>query len=167
MKIPMLISQSYAKNFGLYGERVGALSVAADTEANAKAALSQVKGIIRKMYSSPPIHGARIVATALTDPALRANWDKELKGMADRIIEMRYALKAALDERKTPGNWDHVVSQIGMFSFTGLNADQVKRMIDEFHIYMTGDGRISMAGVSKAIIPYLADSMDKVVRGSK
>ena len=106
------------------------------------------------------------MATALNNPTLRAQWDAELKAMADRIIEMRLALKAALDERKTPGNWDHVVSQIGMFSYTGLNADQVKRMVDEFHIYMTGDGRISMAGVSRAVIPYLADCMDRCVRGN-
>jgi aspartate aminotransferase len=86
--------------------------------------------------------------------------------MSDRIVEMRSALRAALEAKGTPGTWNHVTDQIGMFTYTGLAPEQVERMVNDFHIYMTGDGRISVAGLNPGNVPYVADSMDKVVRGA-
>ncbi|XP_057873685.2 aspartate aminotransferase, cytoplasmic isozyme 1 [Cryptomeria japonica] len=158
-----LVAQSYAKNMGLYGERVGALSIICRSEHVAKRVESQLKLVIRPMYSSPPIHGASIVATILGDRNLYHNWTIELKNMADRIISMRHQLYNALKVRGTPGDWSHILKQIGMFTFTGLNKDQVRFTTAEYHIYMTSDGRISMAGLSSKTVPHLADAIHAAV----
>lgn len=156
-------AQSYAKNMGLYGERVGALSIVCKTGDVASRVESQLKLVIRPMYSNPPLHGASIVATILKDSNLYNEWTLELKAMADRIISMRTQLLEALQARGTPGDWTHIIKQIGMFTFTGLNAEQVAFMTKEYHIYMTSDGRISMAGLSSKTIPHLADAMHAAV----
>ncbi|GAB4852599.1 hypothetical protein Ancab_016813 [Ancistrocladus abbreviatus] len=158
-----LVAQSYAKNMGLYGERVGALSIVCKSEDVAKRVESQLKLVIRPMYSNPPIHGASIVATILKDKVMYNAWTVELKAMADRIINMRKQLFDALTARGTPGDWSHIIKQIGMFTFTGLNAEQVAFMTKEYHIYMTSDGRISMAGLSSEKVPYLADAIHAAV----
>lgn len=155
----LLLAQSYAKNMGLYGERVGALSVVCADAADKGRVESQLKQVIRPMYSNPPCHGAAIVETILSDPAMLAEWKAELKGMADRILQMRSELHAALTSKGAPGNWDHITSQIGMFSFTGLTPAQVKNMTEKWHVYMTGDGRISLAGLSSSKCDYLADAI--------
>jgi len=158
------VAQSFAKNFGLYGERVGCFSFVGQNTEEAERILSQLKIIIRPMYSNPPIHGARIVATVLNDPKLNPQWYAECKGMADRIIEMRVALKAGLEKAGSTRNWDHVISQIGMFCFSGMTPEQVGRMKDEFHIYMTKNGRISMAGVTSKNVDYLAHAMHECTK---
>ncbi|KAL3645908.1 Aspartate aminotransferase 3, chloroplastic [Castilleja foliolosa] len=158
-----LAAQSYAKNLGLYGERVGALSIVCKTADVAGRVESQLKLVIRPMYSNPPLHGASIVATILKDRALFEEWTIELKAMADRIISMRHQLFDALRSRGTPGDWSHIIKQIGMFTFTGLNSDQVAFMTKEYHIYMTSDGRISMAGLSLRTVPHLADAIHAAV----
>lgn len=143
----VFLSQSYAKNFGLYGERIGALSVVTRDAEEAKRVESQLKRIIRPMYSNPPIHGAKIVSTILGDERLCAQWRLECKSMADRIISMRKLLRQTLEELSPQGRkWNHITDQIGMFCYTGLTQDQVERMISEHHVYLTKDGRISMAG---------------------
>merc|ERR1712217_816585 len=96
---------------------------------------------------------------------LKAEWLAELKFMAGRINDMRKALRGAIEGKGTPGTWNHITDQIGMFTFTGLNPEQVTRMVEEFHIYMTGDGRISMAGLNPGNVEYVAECIDKVVRG--
>lgn len=158
-----LVAQSYAKNMGLYGERVGALSIVCKTADVASKVESQLKLVIRPMYSNPPIHGASIVATILRDRNLFNEWTVELKAMADRIITMRQKLFDALRARATPGDWSHIIKQIGMFTFTGLNSEQVAFMTREYHIYMTSDGRISMAGLSSKTVPHLADAIHAAV----
>ncbi|KAK2978901.1 hypothetical protein RJ640_012509 [Escallonia rubra] len=158
-----LVAQSYAKNMGLYGERVGALSSVCKTADVASRVESQLKLVIRPMYSNPPIHGASIVATILKDRNMFHYWTIELKAMADRIISMRQQLFDALRSRGTPGDWSHIIKQIGMFTFTGLNSEQVTFMTKEYHIYMTSDGRISMAGLSSRTIPHLADAIHAAV----
>ncbi|CAD5331426.1 unnamed protein product [Arabidopsis thaliana] len=158
-----LVAQSYAKNMGLYGERVGALSIVCKSADVAGRVESQLKLVIRPMYSSPPIHGASIVAVILRDKNLFNEWTLELKAMADRIISMRKQLFEALRTRGTPGDWSHIIKQIGMFTFTGLNPAQVSFMTKEYHIYMTSDGRISMAGLSSKTVPHLADAIHAVV----
>ncbi|CAO2825920.1 unnamed protein product [Amaranthus hypochondriacus] len=158
-----LLAQSYAKNMGLYGERVGALSIVCKTADVANRVESQLKLVIRPMFSNPPIHGASVVAIILRDRSLFDEWTVELKAMADRIISMRHKLFDALQSRGTPGDWSHIIKQIGMFTFTGLNKEQVAFMTKEYHIYMTSDGRISMAGLSTKTIPHLADAIHAVV----
>jgi aspartate aminotransferase len=159
----LLAAQSYAKNMGLYGERVGALSIVCKTGDVASRVESQLKLVIRPMYSNPPIHGASIVATVLKNSDLFNEWTAELKAMADRIINMRHQLYDALTERGTPGDWSHIIKQIGMFTFTGLNSEQVSFMTKEYHIYMTSDGRISMAGLSSKTVPHLTDAIHAAV----
>lgn len=158
-----LAAQSYAKNMGLYGERVGALSIVCKDSNVASKVESQLKMVIRPMYSNPPIHGASIVATILKDRQMYDEWTVELKAMADRIISMRQQLYDAMQAQGTPGDWSHIIKQIGMFTFTGLNVEQVSFMTREYHIYMTSDGRISMAGLSSRTVPHLADAMHAAV----
>ncbi|XP_074576689.1 aspartate aminotransferase, cytoplasmic [Curcuma longa] len=162
-----VMAQSYAKNMGLYGERVGALSIVCKSADVAVKVESQLKLVIRPMYSNPPIHGASIVATILKDREMYHEWTMELKAMANRIISMRQQLFNALSARGTPGDWSHIIKQIGMFTFTGLNNEQVSFMTKEYHIYMTSDGRISMAGLSTKTIPHLADAIHAAVNRIK
>ncbi|ORY28059.1 pyridoxal phosphate-dependent transferase [Naematelia encephala] len=161
----ILLCQSFAKNLGLYGERVGAISfVCADKEEKARVD-SQLKIIIRPLYSNPPIHGARLVHTILDTPELYKEWLVEVKGMADRIISMREKLYNKLVELKTPGEWGHIKSQIGMFSFTGLKPEQVDKLAEKSSIYLTRDGRISMAALNESNVEYFAESVSKAVKG--
>ncbi|KAL4253861.1 Aspartate aminotransferase [Abortiporus biennis] len=164
--VPLLVCQSFAKNAGLYGERIGALHVVAPTTEAAARVKSQLSVLSRSEISNPPAHGARLVSLILNNPELFNDWKRDIETMANRIIEMRRELHRSLtEELKTPGNWDHIINQIGMFSFTGLNAEQSKAMVEKAHIYMTGNGRISMSGLNTHNIRYVAESLDKVVRG--
>jgi aspartate aminotransferase len=162
-----LVAQSFAKNFGLYGERIGYIHVRCLSTEAATAVLSQLKILIRQAYSSPPRHGAAIVYRILSSPELKEQWLGELKFMSDRILSMRAALKKAIEAKGTPGTWNHITDQIGMFSYTGLTTSQVERMVNEFHIYMTKDGRISVAGLNPSNVSYVAECIDKVVRPSQ
>jgi len=157
-----LVCQSFAKNFGLYGERVGALHFVTSSSEQKKILDSQIKITIRPMYSNPPIFGARVVSTILNDKELSALWYKEVKIMADRIISCRKSLVNELKKVGSKRNWDHIVNQIGMFCYTGLNQDQVSKLIKDYHIYLTEDGRISMAGVNSKNVSYIAESIKKV-----
>ncbi|KAN0125144.1 aspartate aminotransferase [Russula decolorans] len=161
------LAQSFAKNMGLYGERVGAFSLTT-ADPNEKARVeSQLKIIVRPMYSNPPIHGARIANAILTNPGLYGEWEAEVKGMAERIIGMRERLYNELTKtHETPGEWGHIKSQIGMFSFTGLTPPQTKALAERAHIYMTADGRISMAGLNGKNIDYFAESVSSAVKGT-
>jgi len=114
------------------------------------------------MYSNPPLHGARIVSTILNTPELNAAWHKEVKGMAERIIGVRHKLVDALKREGSKQNWQHIINQIGMFCFSGLNEPQVEKIISEYHIYLTKNGRISMAGVTSKNVDWLAHAMHNV-----
>ncbi|EDO47315.1 predicted protein [Nematostella vectensis] len=160
----IVLAQSFAKNMGLYGERAGMVSVVGESKEEADRILSQIKILIRPMYSSPPIHGARIAGLVLSDPALRAQWETEVKGMADRIISMRQQLRDNLKKQGSSHDWSHITDQIGMFCFTGMKPDQVERLIKEFSIYLTKDGRISVAGVTSGSVEYLASAMHEVTK---
>jgi len=161
--LELICAQSYAKNMGLYGERIGALHVVCGNDKQAAAVLSQLKVIIRGMYSSPPIHGAMIVATVLNDSQLFEEWKSEMKIMSDRIKLMRSMLVDALKALKTPGDWDNILHQIGMFSFTGLSGEQCDILTKKYHIYLTRNGRLSMPGLSTKTIQYLANAINDVV----
>merc|ERR1712045_444416 len=162
--LPLFVSQSFAKNFGLYGERVGTFSVSCANPDAVKAVMSHLDIIIRNLYSNPPKHGANIVKTVLSDPVLYQEWRDELMAMSVRIQDMRKVLYDELIRLETPGSWTHVTSQIGMFSFTGLSPAQSKAMVEKHHIYMLSNGRISMAGVTTGNVKYIAQAMDDVVR---
>ncbi len=137
--------QSFSKNFGLYGQRVGTLSVVGADPDEAKRVVSQMKMVIRPMYSNPPRHGARLVTTILEDPKLTADFIEQCRGMADRINTMRTELHEALASAGSTRNWDHITKQIGMFAYSGLTKEQVMKMREKHHVYCTADGRISMA----------------------
>ncbi|XP_059615996.1 aspartate aminotransferase, mitochondrial [Phlebotomus argentipes] len=160
----IILTQSFAKNMGLYGERAGAMTVVGKDKEEAERVLSQVKILIRPMYSNPPIHGARLVAEILKDKQLRTEWLGDVKGMADRIIGVRTSLRSALEKLGSPRNWQHITDQIGMFCFTGLNQEQCERIIKDYSVYLTKDGRISMSGVNSKNVQYLAESIHAVTK---
>jgi len=165
-EVPLLVCQSFAKNAGLYSERVGALHVVAPTQEAAARVKSQLSVLTRSEISNPPAYGARVVSLILNNPELFEEWRRDIKTMAGRIIEMRKELYRLLtEELKTPGNWDHIVTQIGMFSFTGITPEQSQALTEKAHIYLTQNGRISMAGLNSHNIRYFAEKLDKVVRG--
>ena len=156
--------QSFAKNLGLYGERIGMLHVVTESEQHAKIVLSQLKLVIRAMYSSPPVHGAQIVEKILGTPELYNEWLQELKMMADRILAVRSQLRGGLEAKGTPGTWNHITDQIGMFSFTGLSPEICARLIEKHHIYLLKTGRISLAGLNDNNVQYVVDAIDESVR---
>lgn len=160
----LVVAQSYAKNMGLYGERVGAFTVVGQDKEETDRVMSQLKILIRPLYSNPPIHGARIAAKILNNAELRSLWLKEVKLMADRIITMREQLADNLKKCGSQRNWQHITDQIGMFCFTGLNQQQSERLTKEFSVYLTKDGRISMAGVTSKNNPYLANAIHQVTK---
>ncbi|BEI81129.1 hypothetical protein CcaverHIS002_0202890 [Cutaneotrichosporon cavernicola] len=159
------LCQSFAKNLGLYGERAGTFSMITSSPEERERVVSQLKRVIRPLYSSPPLHPAQLVATILGDPALYAQWLGEVKKMADRIIDMRHKLYNRLIELQTPGSWEHIKSQIGMFSFTGLTPEQVDILGKYASIWMTRDGRISMAGLNDHNLEYFAENVSKAIKG--
>lgn len=160
-----LACQSFAKNFGLYCERAGALHISAADPASAAASLSVLETIIRPLYSNPPAHGARVVAHILNSADLTAEWRAELLGAMQRVKRMRQLTVDALKAKGTPGDWSHITSQIGMFSYTGLSKEQCFKMVEEHHIYMLDTGRINVAGLNEASIPLLVDAVHAVVTG--
>merc|ERR1712083_1032729 len=136
----VLLAQSFAKNMGLYGERAGAFTVQCRDKDEAARVESQIKIIVRPLYSNPPRHGARIAAEVMTNPALREEWMKDVKTMADRIIGMRTALREGLAKEGSSHNWQHITDQIGMFCFTGMTPEQVGNIIKDHSVYLTKDG---------------------------
>jgi len=158
------LAQSFAKNMGLYGERVGAFTIVANDSDEATRVMSQLKILIRPMISNPPIHGARIATKILTDENLKKQWLSDVKTMADRIINMRTQLKSLLEKEGSTKNWNHITDQIGMFCFTGISPEQVEKLTKEHSIYLTKDGRISVAGVSSKNVEYLAHALHQVTK---
>ncbi|KAF2433218.1 mitochondrial TPA: aspartate transaminase [Tothia fuscella] len=156
------LAQSFAKNMGLYGERVGAFSLVTSTPEEKKKVDSQIKIIVRPLYSNPPIHGARIASEVLNNPALNKQWLGEVKGMADRIIEMRALLKKNLEDLGSKKQWNHITDQIGMFAYTGLTAEQMEKLAKDTSVYATKDGRISVAGITSGNVKRLAESIYKI-----
>lgn len=158
----IMLAQSFAKNMGLYGERVGALTYLCGSQEVAAKMMSQNKIMIRTMYSNPPLQGARLVQTILSNADLKAQWLKDVKLMADRIISMRQELRERIEGRGNKLSWKHITDQIGMFCFTGLKPEQVERLTKEFHVYLTKDGRISVAGVTSKNVDHVAEGIHTV-----
>lgn len=162
----MCVAQSYAKNLGLYGQRAGCFHFVTHSEDAKARILSQLEILQRSEISNPPAYGAKIASAVLNDEALFKEWEDNLRTMSGRIIEMRDKVYNKLVALGTPGDWSHITKQIGMFSFTGLSEAQVKRLKEEYHIYLTNNGRISMAGLNSRNVDYFAEAVDKVVRGA-
>jgi len=162
-KFELFCSQSFSKNFGLYNERAGNLTVVMEDAGKVASVKSQLTLLVRAMYSNPPAHGARIVQLVLEDAALYQEWRDCISVMASRIIAMRAGLRERLEKLNTPGDWSHITSQIGMFSYTGLTPEMCNFLKDEKHIYLLKSGRISMCGVTSGNIDYLAEAMNEAV----
>ncbi|KAJ3158907.1 Aspartate aminotransferase, cytoplasmic [Irineochytrium annulatum] len=164
MGFELFVAQSYSKNFGLYGERTGCLTMVSNTPGIDGRARSQLCRLNRACISNPPSFGARVVDIVLKDPKLYEEWKESLATMARRIDVMRKAAYARLVELKTPGDWSHITSQIGMFTYTGLSRAQCLAIKKKFHVYMAENGRVSMAGLNTTNVVRFADALDWVVR---
>ena len=162
--VGFFVSTSFSKSFSLYGERCGALSVVCSGDEEAVRVLSQLKIMIRTNYSNPPTHGAQVVAQVLADDKLRALWEEELAGMRVRIKAMRGALVAALKAAGVTQDLGFVTEQLGMFSYSGLNATQMQRLRNEFAVYGVDSGRICVAALNEGNLPVVAGAMAAVMR---
>ena len=160
---PLFVSNSFSKSFSLYGERVGALSIVAANSEEAARLMSQLKRVIRTNYSNPPMHGGQVVAMALATPELRKLWEEELAGMRVRIKAMRQALVDKLKAKVPQHNFDFVIQQRGMFSYSGLTKAQVERLKTEFSIYAVDTGRICVAALNSRNIDRVVDAIAKVL----
>ena len=157
------VSTSFSKSFSLYGERVGGLSVLCENKAEADRVLSQLKIVIRTNYSNPPTNGGAVVAAVLNNPELRALWEKELGEMRQRIKLMRSKLVEGLKAAGVKQNMDFIIEQIGMFSYSGLNKDQMVRLRNEFGVYGTDTGRMCVAALNSKNIAHVCQSIAKVM----
>ncbi|WP_438013057.1 aromatic amino acid transaminase [Psychrobacter raelei] len=164
MGLPLFVSNSFSKNLSLYGERVGGLSVVCPTEEEAERVFGQLKFTVRRIYSSPPSHGGRVVDIVMNDEALHKQWVDEVYGMRDRIKAMRLKLKSVLETKVPSRNFDYLTTQNGMFSFTGLTPEQVERLKTEFGIYMVSNSRMCVAGLNGNNIDYVANAMAEVLK---
>ncbi|WP_144207873.1 amino acid aminotransferase [Shewanella donghaensis] len=163
-KVPeLIIANSFSKNFGLYNERIGAVTVVAENEVAASKSFSQIKKTIRATYSNPPAHGGLIVSTILSDDALRTEWEQELTAMRQRIAKMRVLFVKTLEQEGVSQDFSFISRQNGMFSFSGLNKAQVARLKEEFGVYIVGSGRISVAGMTKQNIPVICKAIAQVL----
>jgi aromatic-amino-acid transaminase len=161
---PVFLSSSFSKSFSLYGERVGALSVVTASPEEALRVLSQLKRIVRTNYSNPPTHGSQIVATVLGSPQLRSLWDRELGAMRERIKDMRKRLVDKVHARVPDADFSFVLKQRGMFSYSGLSREQVRRLREEYSIYTIDTGRICVAALTSKNVDYVADAIAKAIR---
>jgi aromatic-amino-acid transaminase len=162
--IALLVASSFSKNFSLYGERCGALNIVCADARQAATVLGQLKAGIRRIYSSPPTHGARIVAAVLGSDELQAEWRAELETMRLRVAAMRQGLHEVLWQRCPQADIDYLKLQTGMFSFTGLSVQQVRRLREEHAVYLVDSGRICPAALTEENITVTADAMAQVMR---
>ena len=159
----LLVCSSFSKNFGVYSERVGALTLVASNPQTASVALTQLKQCVRANYSNPPAHGAAIVATVLGDDRLRSQWEEELAEMRNRIHGMRRLFCTKINQKQAKRDFSFIQEQQGMFSFTGLSADQVRQLREEKSIYIIGNGRINVAGITEPNVDRLTDAICDVL----
>ena len=164
MGLPLFVSNSFSKNMSLYGERVGGLSVVCPNEEEAALVFGQLKFTVRRIYSSPPAHGGYVAADVMNDEKLFALWESEVYAMRDRIRAMRQKLYEVLQSKVPERNFDYFITQRGMFSYTGLSPEQVKRLQEEFAVYLVGSGRMCVAGLNESNVDYVADAFAEVLK---
>jgi aspartate/tyrosine/aromatic aminotransferase len=161
--VEMIVACSFSKNFGLYGERIGALHVVCLSEIDKNKVGPVLRALSRALYSTCPTFGAKIVAMILSDPVKKQQWQQECASMASRLNSIRMDLYNALVSRNVKGTWNHVIVQRGMFSYTGIAEVDIKRLKNEHHVYMLNDGRISLAGLNQGNLGYFVDSLVAVL----
>jgi aromatic-amino-acid transaminase len=161
--VSFFIANSFSKSMSVYGERCGALSVVCPDAQQSALVLGQMKFTVRRNYSSPPIHGGQIVATVLTEPGLRANWEIELGAMRERILAMRKKLHGVLTAKLPGRNFDYFLTQRGMFSYTGMTGEQVDVLRERHAVYMVRSGRICVAGLNSSNVEPTAVAMAAVL----
>ncbi|KAF7532703.1 hypothetical protein G7054_g7728 [Neopestalotiopsis clavispora] len=164
----LCVAQSFSKNLGLYGQRVGAFHFVVPPRPDhlelRDTIRSQLSVLQRAQISTPPAYGAKIAAHIFEDAVLLEEWRQELSQMSERLIDVRQSVRAQLETQGTPGDWSFLSTQIGMFSYTGLSKSQVCELRAKWHIYMTDDGRMSVAGLNGGNISYFVSALDDVVR---
>ena len=161
--LSFFVANSFSKSMSVYGERAGALSVVCPTAMEAELVLGQMKATVRRNYSSPGIHAAGIVSRVLTDPALRNSWEVEVAAMRERIASMRRSLHGVLSAKKPGRDFGYILSQRGMFSYTGLSAAQVDRLRHEFGVYLVRSGRLCVAGLNTGNVQRTATAIAAVI----
>ena len=159
----MIVATSCSKNFGLYRDRVGTLSMMAGSAGELAALASNANNYVRTLYSVPPDHGAAIVRIILGDRELTSVWSGELIAMRDRLQDMRVLLDAALRDKIADRDFSHLVRANGMFCFLGISADEVRRLKSDYGVYMVDSSRINVAGITPANVDYLSDSIAAVL----
>ena len=160
----LIIVSSCSKNFGLYRERTGAMTLISENEAAAAVATTQIAAGARAMYSMPPDHGAAIVQLILSDDALRSQWDTELTEMRDRINGLRAQFVRQIQSIGIDQDFSFIEREKGMFSFLGVNVDQVQSLVNDYSIYLVNSSRINVAGINDSNIEYLANSLAAVLK---
>ena len=161
----MIVSSSFSKNFGLYNERTGALTLVTKSKDSAEKTLTHLRKTIRVNYSNPPAHGASVVTTVLKDAALRAEWESELKEMCARIQRMRESFVATLKKKGVAQDFSFIAKQRGMFSYSGLTKQHVDQLREKFSIYVVGSGRINVAGMTQSNMDTLCEGIAAVLKG--
>lgn len=164
--VACLVANSFSKNFSLYGERCGGLSVVCENQEEAQRVLGQLTGTVRANYSNPPTHGAKVISTILNDVDLKRQWESELEGMRERIATMRRTIHANLATKISGPKLDRYVQQRGMFTYTGLTASQVDRLREEFGIYLLRSGRMCVAGLNDGNVDIVSQSIAAVLATS-
>lgn len=161
--IPMLVANSFSKNFSFYAERCGALSVICQNTHEADRVLGQIKLLVRRIYSNPPLHGARMISDVLNDPELFALWDSEVNEMRTRIRNIRQKAYDILHAQAPHFDSSFIIKQNGMFSYTGLSLAQIEKLRTDYGVYLIDSGRISVPGLNENNVTYFAESVSKVV----
>ncbi|CAG9313539.1 unnamed protein product [Blepharisma stoltei] len=156
--LQFLISLSFGKNFGLYGDRIGSIHAICQDQETKEKVQCALGSITKSMFGSGSAHGARIVATILKDPELRENWLNELISVSQRMQNMRKLLYDELVRLEAPGNWLHIKTQIGMFCYTGLTPQQCENMIEKWHCFMLKNGRMAICGLNTKNVGYVAQA---------
>jgi len=165
--VPFMCGTSFAKNMGLYGTRTGTLSVVCDTKSEATNVQSQLNKVGRNTWSSAPLHGCQIAEIVLKTPEIRTIWDQDLLTMSGRIREMREMFVQKLYDAGSPHDWSHILNQIGMFAFTGVGKKQCQRLMDEKAVYLTLNGRISIAGLNTGNMDYTVESFHQITKDGR
>ncbi len=160
----MIVCSSFSKNFGLYNERVGAVTLTAATQDAADKAFSHLKITIRVIYSNPPSHGGSVVTTIMNSPELRKEWEAEVAEIRQRIKQMRELFVSTLKAKGVKQDFSFLTTQYGMFSFSGLSDDQVKTLKEKYGIYIVGGGRMNVAGMTKANMEPLCQAIAEVLK---
>ena len=160
----LIVVSSCSKNFGLYRERTGAMTLICDSDAAAAVAITQIAGAARAMYSMPPDHGAATVQLILSNDTLRTEWDAELTEMRDRINGLRAQFVKQIQSIGIEQDFSFIEREKGMFSFLGVNVNQVQTLVNDYSIYLVNSSRINVAGINDSNIEYLSNSLAAVLK---